>query len=265
MTHPLRLAVAPALAVVIAGAILSPARASTDALSPEEVGALAFEACQVDPTAPLTLEDLAPTVVAESDVDVIPGEITAHLVRADVNVGGGEFQECTFGVLHRDARLSRVQYQGTVSLALDDGTTVYSADTGVEIGNMGIGSAVDPTPEVALEGFLAPLGSVVTDPTYTISLNRKAIEIVPIAVNRAQKNAAGKLLKKQLKAAAQLEKKQLKAANAKHSEKAAAAAKAVYDRRVAHAQAAYDHATTPKTVSRPVSHLYTVSGSITAG
>jgi hypothetical protein len=265
MTHTLRLAAAPALAVVITGAILSPARASTDALSPEAIGALAVAACQVDPTAPLALEDLAPQIVAESDVDVIPGEITAHLVRADVNVGGGEVQECTFGVLHRDALLSRVQYEGIVSLGLDDGTTVYSADTDVEIGNMGIGSAVDPTTEVALDGFLAPLDSVGTAPTYSISLERKAIEVVPIAVNRAQKDAAGKLLAKQVKAAAQLEKKQLKAAKAKHSGKAAAKAKAVYDRRVAAAQAAYDRATTPKTVARPVSHPYAVSGSITAG
>lgn len=265
MTPTLRLASAPALAVMIVGAILSPAGATTDTLSPEAVGELAVAACQVDPTAPLSLEDLAPQVVAESDVDVIPGEITAHLVRADVNVGGGDVQECTFGVLHRDALLPRVQYEGTVSLGLDDGTTVWSADTDVEIGNMGIGSAVDPTTEVVLDGFLAPLDSVGTDPTYSISLQRKAIEAVPIAVNRAQKDAAGQLLEKQVKAAAKLEKKQLKAAKAKHSDKAAAKAKAAYDRRVAAAQAAYDRATTPKTVARPVSHPYTVSGSITAG
>lgn len=267
MIHTLRLAAVPALAVAITGLTLGPAQAGADALSDDAIGSLAVAACQVDPTAPLSLEDLAPVVVAEADVVVVPGEITAHVVRADVNTTDGGVQECTFGVLHRDALLPRVQYEGTATLSLGDGSgeEAYSADTDIEIGNMGVGSPVDPTTEVPLAGFVVPLDSVVEDPTYSVSLERKGIETVPIAVSRATQDAAGKLLKAQVKAAAQLQRKQVKAAKAKHSAKALAAAKAGYARKVAAAQAAYDRATTPKTVTRPVSHDYTVSGSVAAG
>ena len=258
-----RLAAAPALAVAFAGLTLVPAHATTDALAIDAIGALAVQSCQQDPTTPLTLEQLAPTVVGEADVQVVPGELTAHVVRAVVNTtAAGDPAECTFGVVHRDALLPRVQYEGTATLSLDDGAGhVYTAATGLEIGNMGKGSAVDPTAQVVLAGFLAPRGGTV-DPTYSFSVNRKAFETVPIAVNRAQHDAAAKLLKRQTKAAAQLQKKQVKAAKAKHSAKAVAAADRAYAKRLAAAQAAYDRATTPMSVTRPVSHNFSVGGSV---
>jgi hypothetical protein len=247
MTLSRRLAAAPALAVAFAGFALVPAHATTDALSADSVGSLAVAGCQLDPTAPLTLEQLAPVVLGESDLEVVPGELTAHVVRAQVNTTvAGDPQECTFGVVHRDALLPRVQYEGTATLSLDDGLgNVYDAVTDIELGNMGKSSPVDATAEVPLAGFLAPLGGTV-DPTYSFSVDRKALEVVPIAVNRAQKNAAGKLLKAQTKAAAQLQKKQVRAAKAKHSAKAVAAANRAYAKRVAAAQAAVDRAPTPK-------------------
>lgn len=259
-----RLAAAPALVLAITGLTAASAHATTDPLSAEAVGALAQASCQLDPTAPLSAADLNPVVVAESDVTVIPGELTAHLVRADVNTSLGDVQECTFGVLHRDALLSQVAYDGTATLALGDGLggSVASAVTDVELGNMGRGGHVDPTAEVPLNGFLVPTASVVEDPTYAFSIDRKALEVVPIAVDRPVKDAAGRLLNAQVKAAAQLEKKQVKAAKSKHSAKAVAAAQRAYDKRVAEAQAAYTRATAPKSVTRPVSHHVAVSGAI---
>jgi len=258
-----RLTIVPALAVAISGLTLSAAHATTDPLSTEAIDALAVASCQVDPLAPLTAEEMSPVVVAQADVEVVAGEITAHVFRAQVATSEGDVQECTFGVLHRDAQLAQVQHVGLATLARGDvdAGTAQSVDTEVELGNMGKGSPVDPTTEVSLGGFLTPLDST-DDPTYTISLSRKAIETVQIAVHRAEKDAAGKLLQREVKAAAQLEKKQLKAAKAKHSEKAAAAAKRAYDKRVAAAQAAYQRATTPKTVTRPVSKPYSVSGAL---
>jgi len=264
MTLTSRLVALPPLILALTGLSTGAAHATADALSTESVNTLAVASCQVDPTAPL--EDVNPTVVGEADIEVVPGEITVHVVRAVVTTSLGDRQECTFGVLHRDALLPQVQYHGEVTLALGDGlgATPYSAQTDIEIGNMGNSSPVDPTTEVALAGFVVPLGAVVEDPTYTVSVERKALEVVPIAVNRAEKDAAGRLLKAQLKAAKQLEKKQLKAAKSKHSEKAVAAAKRVYAKRVATAQAAYDRATTPKTVTRPVSHHLSATGSVAA-
>jgi hypothetical protein len=259
----LRLTIVPALAVAISGITLSSADATTEPLSADAVEALAVASCQVDPTAPLTAEEMSPVVVAEADVEVVSGEITAHVYRAQVSTSEGDPQECTFGVLHRDAQLAQVQHVGLATLARGDveAGTAQSVDTEIGLGNMGKGSPVDPTTEVSLGGFLTSLDST-DDPTYTISLNRKSIETVQIAVNRAEKDAAGKLLQRELKAAAQLEKKQLKAAKSKHSAKAVAAAKRAYDKRVAVAQAAYQRATTPKTVTRPVSKPYSVSGTL---
>lgn len=263
-----RLAAVPALAVALAGFTLAPAHATTDALSTEAVGALAVASCQLDPAAPLTVEELAPTVIGESDVELVAGELTAHIVRAQVNTTlAGDPEECTFGVVHRDALLPRVKYEGTATLSLGDGLggTVDSVATDIELGNMGKASPVDPTPEVVLAGFLAPLGGTV-DPAYSFSIDRLALETVPVAVNRAQKDAAAKLLKAQTKAAAQLKKKQVNAAKAKRSAKAVTAANRAYATRLAKAQAAYDRATTPRSVTRPVSHHVTVEGTVpTAG
>jgi len=259
-----RLVALPPLVLALTGLSTGAAHATADALPTDAVNTLALASCQLDPTAPLALEDMNPIVVGEADIEVVPGEITVHVVRADVTTSQGDVQECTFGVLHRDALLPQVQYEGDVTLALGDGLggTPFSAETPFEIGNMGTSSPVDPTTEVALAGFLAPLDAVGEDPTYDVSLERKALEAVPIAVNRAEKDAAGRLLKAQLKAAKQLEKKQLKAAKSKHSEKALAAAKRAYAKRVATAQAAYDRATTPKTVTRPVAHDFSATGSV---
>lgn len=265
--QPKRLVLVPVLAVGLGGLSVSAAQATTDALSPEAVGALAVAACQLDPAAPLTLAQLNPVVVGEADVEVVPGEITAHVVRADVSTSAGDVQQCTFGVLHRDALLARVQYLGVASLGRLDTVagTSYGVSTDVAIGNMGLSSPVDPTTEVSLGGFLTPLANAVEDPTYTVSLNRKSIEVVQIAVSRATKDAAAKLLRAQTKAAAKLQKKQLKAAGkGKHAEKAVAAAERAYARRVAAAQKAYLRATTPKTVSRPVGRDVVVTGSVVA-
>lgn len=260
-----RLVLAPVLALALTGLSVGAAQANTDPADP--VVGLAVGACQLDPATPLTAEQMAPVVVAEADVEVVPGEITAHLVRARVNTSQGDERECTFGVLHRDVLLKQVQYTGSVSVTLGDGLggTAYSAVTEVEIGNMGIGSAVDPTVEVPLAGFLAPVSEVVTDPSYAISLDRKSIEAVQIAVKRGQAHAAVKQLKAKAKAAAHAKKKQVKAAKAKHAAKAVAAAKKTYAKRVARAQRAYERATSPKTVNRPVSHRFTAVGSVTAG
>jgi hypothetical protein len=264
VNHRTRVPAAAVLALVLGGLGTTAAQADSAPLNATAVGDLAVANCQADPNAPLTAEEMAPVVVGESDVEVVPGELTAHIVRVDVTTSLGDVRECTFGVLHRDALLPQVQYQGTATLALADGlgATVASATTDVEIGNMGHGSPVDPTTEVPLAGFLVPLDVVATDPTYSLSLSRKSLEVVPIAVDRTVKNAAGRLLKAQTKAAAQLQRKQLKAAKSKHSDKAVAAAKRAYDKRVAAAQAAYVRATTPKTVTRPVSRDCSVDGSV---
>lgn len=261
-----RLAVAPVLALVAAGLTAGAAHATVDPLSTEAVDALAVASCQLDPLTPLTLEEMAPVVVGEADVDVVPGEITAHLVRAQVSTSAGDVQQCTFGVLHRDAQLKQVQHLGTVSLALVDtaGGETYGADTDIELGNMGKSSPVDPTTEVVLAGFLSPLAAI-DDPTYAISVDRKSLEVVQIATTRAAKNAAARLLAAQSRAAAKLLKKQTKAAKGKHSDKMLAAAQRNYDRAIAKAQARYDRAVAPKTVTRPVIENVTVGGSILAG
>ena len=258
-----RLSLASAAALAIAGLAIAPAHATTDPLSPEALDALAVASCQADPEVPLTLEELSPVVLAEADIDVVPGGITAHVVRAEVNTALG-VEQCTFGVLHRDAQLKQVKHIGTVSLALVDtaGGTSYGVDTEVDLGNMGKSSPIDPTTEVSLGGFLTPLENVTEDPTYVISLDRMSIEVVQIAVHKAQKHAAARHLKAQEKAAAQLLRKQLKAGHGKHADKAAAAAQRVHDKRVAAAEAAYQRAVGPKTVSRPVKHNFTVTGSV---
>lgn len=264
MLHSQRLVLVPALAVAFAGLSVTGAQADTQPLSDGAVTALAVTSCQLDPLAPLTLEQMSPVVLAEVDVEVVPGEISAHLVRAEVLTSAGDVQQCTFGVLHRDAQLRQVQHLGTASLALVDtlGGTSYAVDTDIELGNMGKSSPIDPTTEVSLGGFLTPLESAVEDPTYAISVDRKSIEVVQIAPDRAVKDRAGKLLKVQLKAAAKLERKLLKAAKGKGSAKKVAAAERAYAKRVAAAQAAYDRATSPKTVSRPVAVNHTVTGTV---
>ena len=268
MNNLKRLALLPALAVTAAGLSMAPAGATTDGLSPEAIDALAVASCQLDAANPLALEELAPEVLGTADVDVVTGEITVHVVRAKVNTTtAGDPQQCTFGVLHRDAQLKQVQHVGNVSLDLVDlvdsvPAATYGAVTEIGLGNMGKSSPIDPTTEVALIGFLSPL-EVDEDPTYTVTLTRKSLQEVQVGASHAETKAAARLLKKQLKAAAQLEKKQLKAAHAKHSEKAAAAAKASHDRRVAAAQRAYAKATSPKTILRPVGVAITpVSGSV---
>jgi hypothetical protein len=250
--------------VAFAGLCVTGAQADTEPLAEDAVNALAVTSCQLDPLVPLSLEEMSPVVLAEVDVEVVPGEISVHLVRAEVLTSAGDVQQCTFGVLHRDAQLKQVQHVGTASLALVDtlSGTSYGVDTEIELGNMGKGSAIDPTAEVSLGGFLTPLENAVEDPTYAISLDRKSIEVVQIASNRAVKDRAGKLLKVQLKAAAKLEKKQLKAAKSKGSAKKVAAAERAYAKRVAAAQAAYDRAIGPKTVSRPVAVNHMVTGTV---
>lgn len=259
-----RLAIAPALAVAISGITLTTAHATTVPLTDDAVTSLAVASCQLDPLDALTAEQMNPVVLAQADVDVVPGEISAHLYRAEVTTVAGDAQECTFGVLHRDAQLAQVQHVGDVTLARVDSAdaTAQSAVTEIGLGNMGRGSAVDPTTAVPLTGFLTPLDGAGNDPTYTISLRRKAIEVVQVAVDRAHQDAAGRLLQRQLRAAAQLERKQLKAASGKHADKTVAAAKRAYNRQVAAAQVAYDRATAPKSVSRPVSRSYTVTGTL---
>jgi hypothetical protein len=259
-----RLSLVPAAVLALAGLTIAPADATADPLAGDALDALVVSSCQSDPTTPLTLEELNPVVLAEADVDVVPGEITAHLVRAEVNTVLGDVEECTFGVLHRDAQLKQVKHVGTASLALVDtvGGTSYGVDTEIDLGNMGNSSPVDPTTEVSLGGFLTPLENVTEDPTYVIALDRISIEVVQIAVHRAQKDAAARLLKSREKAAAKLLKKQLKASKSKHADKVAAAAQRAYDKRIAAAEAAYKRATEPKTVSRPVSHPFDVTGSL---
>jgi hypothetical protein len=261
-----RLAAVPALALAVTGLTVASAHATTDPLSVDAVNALVLASCQPDPTAPLGLDVLAPVVVGEADVAVVPGELTVHVVRADVTDSVGDVQECTFGVVHRDAQLKQVKYEGTATLAADDGLggLAGSAVTTVDLGNMGKGR-VDPRTQVGLGGFLVPAADVVQDPTYAFSIDRLALEVVPIAVGRAQKDAAGRLLTVQLKAAAQLQQRQVKAARAKHSAKAVAAAQRAYAQRVAAAQAAYDRAVAPKSVTRPVSHHFAVAGSVSLG
>lgn len=262
-----RLALAPALAVAFGGLTTLPAVASSEPLSADAVTDLAVASCQLDPDAPLSAEELAPNVIAESDVEVVPGEITVHVVRAEVQTSADDVQQCTFGVLHRDALLKQVTYEGIATVALGDdlGGSLAESVTLVELGNMGKSSPIDPTTEVALGGFVTPLDATTEDPTYDVTLERTSIEVVQIAVHKAEKDAAARLLKAQLKAAEQLKKRELKAAaHGKNAEKRIAAAKKAYDRRVAAAQAAYTRATTPKTVSRPVGHTFSVSGSVTA-
>lgn len=262
-----RLALAPVLAVALGGLTTAPALATTDPLATDAVSSLAVAGCQLDPEAPLTAEELNPVVTAEADVEVVPGEITVHVVRAEVNTSAGDVRQCTFGVLHRDALLKQVQYTGTVRVAVGDGLggTLAESVTDVELGNMGKSSPVDPTTEVSLGGFLTALDATTEDPTYDVALERKSIQVVQIAVHRTQKDAAARLLKAQLTAADQLKKRELKAANhGKNATKRVAVAKQAYDRRVAAAQAAYTRATTPKTVSRPVAETFAVNGAVTA-
>jgi hypothetical protein len=264
----LRLALVPAVAAAVAGTTMSAAHASTEPLSVDAVDALAVASCQADPTVPLTLEELSPQLVAETDVDVFPGEISVHLVRAVVNTtsAGDVQEECTFGVLHRDAQLKQVQHVGLVTLARADAdaVTLSSVATEIGLGNMGKSSPIDPTTEVSLGGFLTPLEDAVVDPTYEISLNRKSIQTVTIAVHRAEKAAAAHKQKRQEKAAALLLKQQTKAAHGKHSERLLSAAQRTYDKRVARAEAQYARATTPKTISRPVAEHVSMSGTISA-
>ena len=259
-----RLAVAPALAVAFAGMSLSSAHAGTEPLSLDAIDALAVANCQLDPLTPLTLAEMSPLVTAESDVEVVPGEISAHIFRAEVLTSLGDVQQCTFGVLHRDAQLKQVVHEGTASLALVDpvGETSYGVDTAVELGNMGKNSPIDPTTEVDLGGFLTPLENATEDPTYAISIDRKALEVVQIAAHKSQVKAATRLLKAQTKAANQLLKKQAKAAKRKHAAKALAAAKRAHDKRITAAQARYERATGPKLLTRPVGHNFTVTGTV---
>jgi hypothetical protein len=267
MNSAKRLVIAPAIAVAFAGLSVTSAHATaTEPLSDDAVDALALASCQLDPETPLTLDEMHPTVVAEADVEVVPDEISAHVVSAEVFTRLGDVQQCTFGVLHRDAQLKQVVYEGTVTLDGDglDGT-VYTAATQIELGNMGKSSPIDSTTEVALNGFVAPLESLVEDPTYTVSVDRKSIEVVQIAVHKAQKDAAARLLAAQTKAADRLLKKQTHAAEGRHADKAIAAAHRAYDKRIAAAKAAYTRATTPKTISRPVTvNVPVVTGSVTA-
>jgi hypothetical protein len=264
MIHTLRLAVAPALAVAFAGMSLSAAHADTQPLSPDAIDALAVANCQLDPLTPLTLEEMSPVVTAEADVEVVPGEISAHIVRAEVLTSLGDVQQCTFGVLHRDAQLKQVVHEGTASLALVDttGETSYGVETAIELGNMGKSSPIDPTTEVDLGGLLTPLENATEDPTYVISIDRLALEVVQIAAHRSQVKAAARQLKAQTKAADRQLLKQAKAAKRKHAAKALVAAQRAHDKRIAAAQVRYERATGPKSVTRPVSHNFTVTGSV---
>lgn len=252
MKYLKHLAIAPVLALGLVGVAALPASADTNPLSEEAVGALALAHCQADPELPVTLEELAPVVVGQSDVEVVPGEITAHVVRLEV--AGGE-SECTVGVLHRDVQLAQVVYEGTA--------TVAGVVTEIELGNMGKSAPVDPTTEVDLGGVLVAAADVVEDPAFEITLTRKSLETVQIAVHRSAKDAAAKLLKAELKAAAQLEKKQIKAAGkGKGAAKAIAAAQKAHDKKVAAAKAKFAKSTTPKTVVRPVGADYSASGTV---
>lgn len=264
MFHTKRLVLAPVIAVAFAGLTATGAQADTEPLSEDAVNALAVASCQLDPLAPVTLEEMSPFVLAEVDVEVVPGEISAHVVTAEVLTSAGDVQQCTFGVLHRDTQLKQVQHVGTASLALVDtlGGTSYGVDTEIELGNMGKSSPIDPTTEVSLGGFLTPLESVVEDPTYAISLDRKSLQVVQVAPHKSQEAAAARLLKAQTKAADQLLKKQTKAAKGKNAAKVLAAAQRTHDKRIATAQAQYDRAVAPKSVTRPVSENYTVTGSV---
>ena len=246
-----RLAASSVLALGVAGLAAPAALASSDPLSSDAVAALAVAHCQADPANPVGVDELWPVVIGESDVDVVPGEITAHVVR--LVVGGNA--ECTVAVLHRDAQLKQVAYEGTA--------TVAGTETEIELGNMGKSSPVDPTTEVELPGSLVPLDQVTEDPAYEISLVRKSLQTVQIAVHRTEKDAAAKLLKRQTKAAAVLLRAQQRAAgHGKHAAKALAAAQKQYDKRVAQAQKAYAKATAPKTVTRPVGVAYDVAGTV---
>jgi hypothetical protein len=244
-----RLAVSSVLALGVAGLAAPAALATSDPLASDTVLALAVAQCQPDPVNPLSLEELAPVVLGESDVDVVPGELTAHVVR--IQVAGSA--ECTVGVLHRDALLAQVAYEGVA--------TVGGTETEIEVGNMGKSSPIDPTVEVVLPGSLVPIEEVTEDPAFAITLVRKSRETVSIAVTRAEKDAAARLLKKQTKAAADLLRKQ-QHAHGKHADQALAAAQRQYDKRIAVAQKAYEKAITPRTVTRPVGVDYSVSGTV---
>lgn len=248
-----RFALLPVLALGAAGLIAPSASADSSVLATDAVTALAVTYCQADPEVPLTAEQLAPTVVGESDVEVVPGELTAHVVR----LGLADGSECTVGALHRVVQLKQVTYDGTATIA---GTA-----TEFSLGNMGKSSPIDPTTEVGLAGSLVPGAEVLEDPAFEVTVTRKSLQSVPIAVNRDVKNAAAKLLKAQTKAAAALLRKQTKLAGKHHgkgADKALAAAQKSYDKRVAAAQAAYDRATAPKSVTRPVEVDYTVTGTV---
>lgn len=264
MIHTKRLVLAPALAVAIAGFAVSGAQADTEPLAEEAVTALAVASCQLDPLVPLSAEEMSPFVLAEADVEVVPGEISAHVVTAEVLTSAGDVQQCTFGVLHRDAQLKQVQHLGTASLALVDtlAGTSYGVDTEIELGNMGSSSPIDPTTEVSLGGFLTPLENAVEDPTYAISVDRKSLQVVQVGASKSLEAAAARLLKAQTKAADQLLKKQTKAAKGKNAAKVLAAAQRTHDKRIAVAQARYDRAVAPRSITRPVSENYTVTGSV---
>lgn len=247
-----RLVLVPAVVLGVTG-FTAPAFSTADPLADEAVAALAVEHCQPVGDVPLTAEELAPAVIGTADVEVVPGEISVHVVRLAVNIG--EPAECTVAVLHRDAALARVAYAGTA--------VVGGVETSIELGNMGKSAPVDPTTEVALPGTLVPVADVVDDPAYDVSLVRTAMQTVPIAVNRSQKDAAARLLKAESRAAAVLLRKQQHAAGkGKGAARALAAAEKNYDRRIARAQAAFERATTPKTVTRPVGVDYSVSGTV---
>ena len=246
-----RLAASAVLALGVAGLVTPSAQASSDPLTDEAVAALAVAHCQADPANPLTAEELAPVVVGWADVDVVPGEITAHVLRLEV----AGTSECAVGVLHRDAQLKQVAYEGTATVA---GTV-----TEIELGNMGKSSPIDPTTEVDLPGSLVPLADATEDPAFDISLVRKSLQTVQIAVHRTQKDAAARLLKAQTKAAANLLRKQEHAAShGKHADKALATAQKQYDMRIAAAQKDYDNATAPRSVTLPVGLDFSVSGSV---
>lgn len=246
-----RLATTSALAIGAAVLAAPAALATADPLAGDAVTALAVAHCQADPDNPLGAEELAPVVLGESDVEVVPGEITAHLVRLEI----AGTAECTVGVLHRDAQLAQVAYEGTA--------TVAGTETEIELGNLGKSAPVDPTTEVELPGSLVPIEEVADDPAYDISLVRTSRQTVQIAVSRGDRDAAAKQAKREAKAAADLLRKQQRAAaHGKHADKALAAAQRQYDRRMAAAQKAYEKATAPRTVTRPVEVDYAVSGTV---
>lgn len=249
-----RLSLVPVLTVGLSG-LTAPGFAATEPLTVEAITALAVERCQPEAEVPLTAEELAPVVIGAADVEVVPGELTAHVVRLEVNIG--EPAECIVGVLHRDVQLPQVTYEGAAVLA--------GTETLIELGNMGRSAPVDPTAEVMLPGSLVLATDVVEDPAYAVTLVRKSLETVQIAVGKAQKDAAARLLKQETKAAAALLRKQEKIAGkirGKGAEKALAAAQRTFDRKIDAARARYLRATTPKTVTRPVGVDYTVTGSV---